>query len=241
MFYYLTVALQVYCFYHIYKNGSPFYWYFIVFLIPGLGAGIYLIIQVFNKRDANKIQEGIVSIVNPTKKIKDLEKRLQFSDTYQNRVDLADAYLENKDYQKAIEQYLEALKDKAQKKYYVVNKLVEAYYFTQNYNEVINYATSIKDEHDFKKSRAQFILGLAQDKLGDFKAAETNLRQIDIRYSFYEERVVLAKFLITHNKIADAKAILEAVVLESQNMTNTNKRLYRSTVQEANKVLLDIK
>ncbi|AJR04709.1 hypothetical protein AW14_00955 [Siansivirga zeaxanthinifaciens CC-SAMT-1] len=208
--------------------------------MPGIGAALYLILQVFSKRDANKIQEGLVAIVNPTKKINDLEKRLQFSDTYQNRVDLADAYLANKNYQKAIEQYLEALKDKAQNKYYVVNKLVEAYYYTQDYNEVIKHATSIKDEHDFKKSRAQFILGLAQDKLGDFEAAENNLRQINIRYSFYEERLVLAKFLITHNKIQDAKEILEDVVLESQNMTQTNKRLYRATVQEANKVLADI-
>ncbi|CAH8283931.1 hypothetical protein EV196_103403 [Mariniflexile fucanivorans] len=239
--YYLILILQAYCIYHAYKHGNAYYWYFLILFIPVLGCIIYLITQVYNKRDAEKIQEDIVSVINPTKKIKDLEKRLQFSETYQNRVNLADALLDLKDYKNAIPHYLEALKDGSQSDFYVTEKLVAANYGMEDYNKVIFYAEKIQDQDEFKKSRAQFLYGLALEKLGDFEAAELNLRKIDIRYSFYNERLVLAKFLISRDKTADAKEILEEIKIESQNMTSPNKRLYRTTIHEVEKLIVELK
>jgi hypothetical protein len=240
MYYYLILALQGYCLYHMYTHRNPYYWFFIIMFIPVVGAVIYLITQVYNKRDAEKITNEITSIINPTKKIKDLEKHLQFSETYQNRVNLADAYLEIKDYNNAIPHYLEALEDQSQNQFYVTSKLIEAYYFVEDYDKVISYSNEIKNQSEFKKSRAQFILGLAQEKLGNFEAAETNLRQIDVRYSFYKERLTLAEFLISRDKIIEAKNILEAICNEAQHMTRTNNRIYRATILEAQKLLTEL-
>ncbi|MCR8666564.1 hypothetical protein NO995_02645 [Aestuariibaculum sp. M13] len=240
MLYYLILAFQAYCIYHLFKNGNAYYWVFVILFLPVLGSIIYLVTQVYNRRDAEKIQDGIVSIINPTKKIKDLEKRLRFSETYQNRVNLADAYLANKDFYSAIAQYEEALKDKSQNHFYIITKLIDAYFKVEDYNKVIAYAKMIKDKHEFDKSRAQFVFGLAQDKLGNFEAAEASLKQIDIRYSFYEERLQLAKLLIERQKADEAKEILQDIVNESQNMTAPNKRMYRNTVSEATKVLSEI-
>ncbi|MBD0830640.1 tetratricopeptide repeat protein [Aestuariibaculum sediminum] len=241
MLYYLTFALQAYCIYHMYKNGNPYYWVFVILFLPLVGSIIYLITQVYNKRDAEKIQDGIVAIINPTKKIKDLEKRLRFSETYQNRVNLADAYMENKDYANAIFHYLEAVKDKSQNHFYIIKKLIEAYYTIEDYDNVLVYAKMIKDNPEFEKSKAQFLYGLAQDKLGDFEAAETNLKQINIRYSFYEERLQLAKILLERQKTNEAKEILDDVVNEYENMTKPNKKLYRNSMQEAHRILSDMK
>ena len=241
MHYYLILALQGYCLYHMYTHRNPYYWVFIIMFLPVVGSVIYLITQVYNKRHAAKITNDIAHIINPTKKVKDLEKRLQFSETYQNRVNLADAYLEIKDYKSAIPHYLEALEDQSQNQFYVISKLIEAYYFVEDYNKVITYADSIKNQSEFKKSRAQFILGLAQEKLGNYEAAETNLKQIDIRYSFYEERLTLAKYLISRDKKVEAKNILESICNEAQHMTRTNSRIYRTTIQEAQKLLAEVK
>jgi len=224
----------------MYKNRNPFYWALLIIFLPLIGCAIYLITQVYNKQDAEKITSEITHIIQPTKKITDLEKRLQFSETYQNRVNLADAYLENKDYSKALPHYLEALNDSSQNDFYVASKLVEVYFLAEDYNSVVLYAEKIKNRMEFKKSRTQFLYGLAQEKLGHFESAERNLRQIDIRYSFYEERLTLAKFLISIEKVWDAKEILAEVQNESQNMTKTNKRIYHATIHEVEKLLLDL-
>ncbi|WP_303318084.1 hypothetical protein Q4Q34_11895 [Flavivirga abyssicola] len=239
MYFYLIIALQAFCLYHLYKNRNPYYWAFLIFFIPVLGCIIYLITQVYNKRDAEKITNEITHIINPTKKVRDLEKQLQFSESYQNRVNLADAYLEIKDYNNAIPHYLEALEDSSQSDFYVTKQLIEAYFNIEDCESVILYVEKIKEHPEFKKSRTQFLYGLALERVGKLEEAEEHLKQIDIRYSFYDERLIYAKFLLSRGKKEQAKAVLEDVHTESQHMTKPNKRIYRGTILEVEKLLAD--
>lgn len=236
MYYYLILALQGYCIYHAYKNRNPYYWFFIIFFVPVLGCIIYLITQVYNKRDAEKITSELTHIINPTKKVKDLERQLQFSETYQNRVNLADAYLEIKDFDNAVTYYLEALEDDFENDLYVIKQIMEAYFHNEDFNSVILNAEKIKNHPEFKRSRAQFLYGLALERVGKLDEAEANLKAIDIRYSFYNERLVFAKFLISRDKIEDAKAILDEIFNESKHMTKPNRKLFRSTIIEVEKL-----
>lgn len=240
MYFYLIIALQGFCIYHMYKNRNPYYWAFLILFLPLVSCIIYFITQVYNKRDAEKISNEIAHVINPTKKVKDLEKRLEFSESYQNRVNLADAYIEIKDYNNAIPHYLEALEDKSQKNFYATKQLIEAYFNVEDCEKVIQYSEQIKDHPEFKKSRTQFLYGLALERIGKIEEAEANLRQIDIRYSFYEERLLLAKFLLSINKNNDAKDILNEVQTESNHMTKPNKRLYRATILEVDNLLKEL-
>lgn len=240
MWYYLIIALQGFCIYHAIKNRRPYYWIFIIFFLSLLGCIIYFITQVYNKRDAEKITSELTHIINPTKKIKDLEKQVEFADTYQNRVNLADAHLENKDYQNAVMHYQEALDGNFQNDFYVIKNMMEAYHQMEDYKSGVSYGNQIKSHPEFKKSRAQFLYGLALEKEGDIVEAETNLRAIDIRFSFYEERLVYAKFLMNIGKNEEAKEILESLTSEGGHMTKPNKKLYGSTITEAQKLLKEV-
>ena len=82
MWYYLIIGLQLYCAYHAYTTQNKMYWYLVIFFAPGIGSAIYLITQVFTKRDADKVQKEITAVINPKKKVKDLEKSVNFSDTF---------------------------------------------------------------------------------------------------------------------------------------------------------------
>lgn len=236
MYYYFIIALQTYCIYHLFKNKRSYYWLFVILFLPLIGSVIYLVTQVYNKRDTAKIQDNLVSIINPAKKIKALEKKLEFSETYQNRVNLADAYLENKDYHKAIPHYLDALHDNLQNDLYAIKRLIVCYFNVEAYDEVVLYAEKINDDAEFLKSKSQFLYGLALEKLNKLEEAEANLKQIDIRYSFYEERFILAKFLLSRDKAEEAKAILEEIHLESKNMTKPNQQIYKHTIAEVEKL-----
>lgn len=237
MWYYIVIALQGFCIYHAIKNRRPYYWIFIIFFLSLIGCIIYIITQVYNKRDAEKITSELTHIINPTKKIKDLEKQLEFSESYQNRVNLADAHLENKDYQNAVKHYQEALDGNFQNDFYVIKNMIEAYHLMEDYKSVVSYGEQIKSHPEFKKSRTQFLYGLALEKEGDLGEAEENLKAIDIRFSFYKERLVYANFLLNINKKEEAKEILESLISEGQHMTKPNKRLYGATISEAQKIL----
>jgi len=194
----------------------------------------------FSKKNVERIQNELVTVINPTKKVRDLEQRLQFADTFQNRINLADGYLELKDYANAILHYEKSLNDDFEDDYYVCVQLIEAYYDTEDFQKVIAYTKKIADKSEFSGSRSQFLYGLALDKLGKTEEAEAQLLSIDQRYSFYEERVVLAKFLIHHNKQDKAKEILSDVLEETQHMTSTNRRKYRATITAVEKLLSEL-
>ncbi|AXT20849.1 hypothetical protein D7030_11190 [Flavobacteriaceae bacterium AU392] len=237
MYYYFIVALQVFCIYHLYKNRNEYYWVFLILFLPLLGSLIYLFLKVFNRQDVESIQKEVTTIINPGKRVSDLEKQLQFSDTFQNRVNFADALFGVKDYQKAIHHYKETLSSSFQDDYYVITQLITSFFEIEDYKNVVFYVNKIKDKREFQKSKIQFLYGLTLEKLKQLDKAEIELRKIDQRYSFYQERLILAKFLISRNKQADAKEILEEIYTESEHMTKLNRQTYRATIIEVEQLL----
>lgn len=237
MAYYLIVALQGYCIYHLYRNRNENYWFFVIMFVPVVGSIIYLITQVYNKRDVEKIHDNLTTIINPTKQVKDLERKLQFSETYQNRVDLADAYLQIQDYSNAIKHYELALQDTWHNQYYVISQLLKCYYYTGDYGNVVASAEKIKEEKEFMKSRVQFFYGLALKEQGRMEEAEEQLRYIDTPYSNYEERLQLVHFLNEKGDTKEANVILRELHQETQNLTKPNRKKYRAVITEVEKML----
>lgn len=236
MIYYLIIGLQLYCAYHAYTTRNKLYWYLIIFLAPVLGSVIYLVTQVFTKKDVEKVQKELTAVINPTAKIKDLEAKVAFADTYQNRLDLADAYLEISDFGNAITHYKEALSGGHSKDYYGHEQLVKAYFGFDEYAEVITTAQIIKDKPDFSSSKAQFLYGLSLSKVGDHDEAEKILKKVDKRYSNYEERLILAQFLKDNNKEEEAKELVGELLTEGAYMTKPNKQKYKTTFIDIQKL-----
>lgn len=237
MYYYLIIAFQGFCIYQVIKNKSEYYWYFVILFLPVIGCIIYLLTQVYNKKDLNVVQNEVVSVLNPGKKIKDAQSQVAFADTFQNRVLLGDALFEANEYSSSIDEYEIALNDNYTQDTGVVKKLIEVYYQTKQYEKVIFCAEQIKNRQDFKGSRGQFLYGLALEKQGRSDEAEENLRLIDKRYSNYEERYALAQFLIKKDKKADAEEILMDIIVESDNMSKPNIRIYKNVVADVKKLV----
>lgn len=234
--YYLIVALQGLCIYHAIKNHKEYYWFFVIVFLPIIGSLIYIITQVLNKSDINKLNENVTLTFNPTKKIRDFERKLEFAETYKNRVDLADAYLENKNLDQAIFHYKKALEDYGDHDTYILENLINALHQFGAHDEVVNYSQRLKSSIAFKGSKTQFIYGLSLSELRRFEEAEENIRTIDVRYSNYPERLFLAKFLKEQGKINECIEIVEEIFQESKYMNKNNKRQYRATIAEVEKM-----
>lgn len=237
MQYYLLIAVQAFCLYHAYKTRKPYHWYFIIFFIPIIGPLIYIIMNVYNKKDVENIQSDITHAINPTKRIRDLEKKLHFSDTYTNRIALADAYVQSKDFNNAILHYKNTLKDKTQDHLYSYQQLILCNFQIDDFENVITFSKKIKTYPEFIGSKQQFCYGLALKELGETEKAETELQQIDRPYSNYNERLELAKFYLDNAKVSQGKSLLEAIAEEATHMTKTNRRIFKATINEVHQLL----
>ena len=236
---YLSIPflLQVFCIYHAYKNRKETHWYFIIFFLPVIGGIIYLFTQVFKKQDLEKAQDSITKIVNPTKKINDLEQKLTFSDTHDNKVKLADAYFENNDFQKAINHYEDSLDGLFSKDEYTHRQLVIAYYKTENYKQAISKAIIVVNNNAFKKSEGYYFYGLALVKENQTAKAKAIFKFIDRPFSNYEKRLNYAKYLITLGELNTAKEILQELSNESLQVSKQVKRQNSFTFNDVNKTL----
>lgn len=242
MYLYLIIAFQGFCIYHLLKNKNSYYWIFAILFLPFIGCVTYLITQVFNKHETEKFQGNLSTIIEPSKKIissgkvKDLEAKLEFTDTYLNRINLAEGYLETNNYTSAIEHYQIALEDKTQNDFDVKANLIKSYYAIKDYDRVIALSEGLESHKEYEKSEVPFLYGMALAEKDRTTEAEAQLRIMDWPYSNYNERLALAKFLLRIDKINDAKALVEELYVEMQNMIPTNKRVYRTTILDVEKL-----
>lgn len=231
LFYYILPVLNIFCIYHIYRNRNEYYWILIVLFVPYVGSLLYLVTQVFSKSTINVAQEGAFKVLYPGKRIKDLEKKLDFSDTFENKVALADAYLQNQRFEEAIKMYLSSLKGHYENDYYVISNLIVAYFKTEEYNKVIEYTEKIKNKMEFRFSRTQFLYAKSLEANGNIDAAEEELRKTDTPYKNYEERYYLARFLAEKGKKDDAREITSEILTEAKYMQRPNRRKHGAIIQ----------
>lgn len=238
MLYYLLIAFQAFCIFHVYKTRNDYYWYFVIFFVPLIGGIVYVVTQVLNKNNINNTLDEITAVINPTKKIKDLEKNLSFSDTFQNKINLADALAENKEYEKAILYYEQALTGKYENHPHTLNKALKCYFQVENYNKVVDYASKLDLEKSFSDSLCVYAISL--EKCGFIDEAEIHFKKTDKRYSNYAERLELSRFLVRRNKEDDAKEVLNEVITEINNMIEANQRKYKYIYRESQKLMSEI-
>ncbi|MFM2393578.1 MAG: hypothetical protein RLZZ546_1560, partial [Bacteroidota bacterium] len=94
-FCYLILLLQGIALFHAYKNGQFQKWYFLIIFIPVIGALLYLYDAFYSKKNVEEIGIGVKKIFNPNFNIEQLERELKLEDTNQNKINLANAYLES--------------------------------------------------------------------------------------------------------------------------------------------------
>ncbi len=241
MYLYLIIAFQGFCIYHLLKNKNSYYWIFAILFLPFIGCVTYLVTQVLNKRGTEKMQSNLSTIIEPSKKntsskVKGLESKLEFTDTYLNRVNLADAYLEANNYERAIEHYLIALEDKTQNEFYVKAHLIKSYYAIKDYDQVLALSQGLESHKEYEKSEIPFCYGMALAEKDKTEEAEEQFEIMDRPYSNYNERVAFAKFLLRFDKANKAKELIEDLYVEMQNMTAINKSIYKATILDVEKL-----
>lgn len=238
MLYYLLIAFQAFCIFHVYKTKNDYYWYFVIFFVPIIGGAVYLFTQILNKNNINNTIESITAVVNPSKKIKVLEQKLAFSESFQNKINLADAHLDNSNFEKAIEFYEKALQGKYVKHPYTINKALKCYFKIENFKKVIQYARKIDIEKTFKDSLCFYAIAL--EKCDFLDEAEIHFKKLNIRYSNYPERLELSRFLIRTDQKEAAKTVLNDVISEINNMIETNQRKYKYIYKESKLLMRNI-
>jgi hypothetical protein len=233
-FYYITIGLQLICVIHCIKKGNTGgYWIWLIIFLPIIGCIAYLFMEVFTGRELENFQSGVGTVINPSGRIKKLEANLRFSDTFNNRVALADAYLEKGFTDRAIELYESSLTGNFTENDYVHSKLILAYFEKRRYEEIIPLGQKLSASPQFLRSESHIMYASALGYAGREHEAEKEFLKMKSKFSNYEARYQFAMFLVRSGRLDEAHRLFTDMINESSHLTPRERSANRQWLQLA--------
>ncbi|OCX51406.1 hypothetical protein BEL04_15365 [Mucilaginibacter sp. PPCGB 2223] len=239
-YYYIPVALQAFCCFHAYRRGTLNNWLWIIVFVPVIGSVIYLFSEVFSSRGVRRPKIDVGAIVNPGGKLKKLENELRFSDTFANKIKLADAYLAAGYIDNAQELYEGALTGSFADNEHGLSQLLVIYYRQEKYSDVINIAKKISRSQKFPKSTAHLLYAQALEHTGETELAEKEFKAMKGRYSCFEQRYEYGLFLKRQNRPQDAERIFNEILDEVPQLSSMEKKNARAWAAKAKLEMRDM-
>ena len=233
MLYFLILGFQVLCIWHLIKTNKPQWWIWLIIFVPVVGCTVYLFSEIFNKNDVQHVQNTVTNLINPSKKIKTLQDQLAFSETFENKLALANAYLESKFIDEAIALYEEAAVGIFKDNPDLHKKLITAYYEKGNHKGLLNSAEVIYNEKNFKHSPEHLLYTLTLDELAIRDKAYQEFKSMDIPYKNYNHRVHFARFLKRTERPEEASKVYQAIIDESKHLGKPEYGLHREWILAA--------
>jgi hypothetical protein len=109
----LSVLVQAFFIFHVFRTGRPYWWAFIILSAPVLGSVVYYFVEVFpgsrEQRSADRFARDLARSFNPTKELNRRLEALEISPSAANKVAAAEEYARCGGYDKAAELYESAL------------------------------------------------------------------------------------------------------------------------------------
>lgn len=240
-FYYITLGLQLICVLHCIRKGNQQKWIWIIVFIPLVGCIVYIITEMFTGREIHQVQSGIGSLINPSGSIRKLESNLRFSDTFNNRMALADAYLATGQTDKAVELYESSYTGAFTENEQLLKQLVIAYSIQQRYQDVLPMAQKLYKTPQFARSQAHMLYAMALEKTGNTAQAEKEFKLMNVRYSHFEPRYQYGLFLQRARRLQEAKDIFTGMIDESSHLSSRERNSNRVWFNKAKEELRQLR
>ncbi|MFD0748603.1 hypothetical protein ACFQZS_00520 [Mucilaginibacter calamicampi] len=238
--YYIPLILQGLCLIHSFRNGTQQKWLWIIVFLPVIGSLIYLYQEILSNRRIKINAPDISAVFDPGVKLKRLENEVKFTDTFANRIKLADAYLDAGYVDKAVEIYTTSLTGAFAENEHVLAQLIVAYDRQGRYQEIIPIARKLYKLPQFARSRIHVLYAKALEHTGDIAAAEEEFKNMKGRYSYFENRFEYGLFLIRQDRIEDAQTIFMDIIEEQPHLSpverNSNKVWFAKAKTELKKI-----
>jgi hypothetical protein len=208
-------------------------WIWLIVFLPLVGSIAYIFMEMFDRADMKNVQSGVSVVFNPAGRIKRLEEQLRFSDTFNNRTSLADAYLAIGQTEKAISLYESSLTGAFTENEYVLTQLSSAYFQTQRYADVIAINKKICKLPQYPRSKAHLLYAMSLEQAGNNDMAEKEFRSMKIRFDYFEARYHYGLFLAKNNHAHESQQIFVEMIDEYIQLSSREKRSNREWVNLA--------
>ena len=236
-YYYIIIGLQAICAIHCIRKGNQNKWIWLIIFLPFIGSIAYIFTEIFTPNEMQQVKSGVGAVFNPSGKIRRLQENLRFTDTFNNRIALADAYLEAGEADKAIELYEKSLTGTFVDNEQANMQLIVAYFQKKRFADLILVAKKIRHLPQFSRSRAHMLYAISLGYTNNDEAAEKEFELMKARFSNYESRYHYGLFLKKCSRNEEARKTFEEMLNEATHLSSNEKRNNRNWFNQAKQQL----
>ena len=229
-YFYPLLVLQGFCLYHAYKNRTDQKWYWLIIFFPYIGCFIYLYDAFYSRRNVGTIAEGLKQVVNSNYKIDRLEREAKFSNSTKNKIDLADAYLENGRIQEAVDMYEECSGGYMADDEPLKRKRLHALFLNNQFEKCILLGRELSGTKQFKDSYERISFASALHHEGFTDEALKHFEEMDRSFTNYDHRYAYCLFLISIGKTTEANEKLAEMIDEINHMKSLERKTHREII-----------
>lgn len=226
-FYTITILLQAICVIHCVRSRTQQNWIYLIIFLPLIGSLVYLFSEVITRRDLRNVKAGVGEVFNPSGSLKKLEENFRFSDTFNNRILLADACLAAGQTQRAIHLYEEGLEGAFSENELGISRLILAYYQERRFEDVVKITPRIISLPQFAKSKSHILYAASLGQCGQPEKAESEFKKMNGRFGNFEARYYYALFLRQQNRQEESLNLLHLIAEEIPQLSAVEKRSNR--------------
>jgi hypothetical protein len=215
----IPVILQIICIVHVVRKGCGTGWIYVIVFLPVAGCIAYFIIEILPELRSggvvDNLKDTINNVVVPGKKLKDLEQKLHFSDTFDNRMKLADEYSRCGLYRNAIEIYEKFLDGIYGDDPMIIYKISLAYYNELNYVKAMEFVIKLASKDMvFKNFNEWKLYVMLVEQKGDVEATLKEYDRLAENNPNFEAIYLYGKFLKKIGKTREAAAKFNDILFQ---------------------------
>lgn len=211
IFAFLPYIFQLLLIIHMIKRNKPFVWLWLIVFLPYIGGIVYFIMEVLpeliHSQSVSNMGTALDGRFRPNRKIENLEHLVKRQGTISNIVQLADAYSEAGNYEKAVELYKSCLQGPYEHDGEIQFKIVNSLFRAGNI-PFAQEALKIFKEHNEISNQEQAIIEILVNQ--DFVKLQDifdNTSNFEVGYNLVRHYIEIDDFEKAESVVEDMKEI----------------------------------
>ena len=229
IFFLATIAVQIACVVHLFRNHRNSLWLWAIILLPIAGSAAYVVVEVlpglFQRREVRAVQAAAVRKLDPERELRAARAAVDVADTAATRTALADALAEAGNWGEAVRHYREAVAKTPGQDRAASVKLARACLEAGNTAEARRLLEALPDSASpSENDRAALLLARSLDELGETDRALALYAELGERMPGAEAQCRQAALLIGDGRHADAVPLLEEAERRARRLDKMERR-----------------
>lgn len=241
----LSIALQIACAVHVVRSGRPLYWIWILFIGSYLAVIVYVIVAIVpdlrndprSRVAANRVRDTI----DPERRRRTIEQRLEVADTVDNRRALAEESMRLGDYANAAELYRSVLKGMYATDAGFLLGLATAQANANDFNGArATLDTLFSSNPGFRSADGELLRARVLEAQGEQEAALEHYRELATSYPGEEARFRYGALLKQRGRFGEARTVFRDMLTRSKNAPRYYKKKEKDWLDSAQRELASL-